>query len=195
MPDESPHAPAAQKEPDEYALLTPGVCEQVRGHLLLGPLVRRNIKLSTLGFILCFAFAALAAIRKNFTLMQLVIFLFGIPLHAIRNLSSLRQATCLWYALKGTGLMAGFLLSTAGALSTLMWHGTPTDAAVVLAVGLTIIPGPEFIPRWAPHQKWITAARLAVLLAASGYAFFTMQTEPRKEASGLIDNAAVPERR
>ncbi|HWL52002.1 MAG TPA: hypothetical protein VNQ90_06180 [Chthoniobacteraceae bacterium] len=167
MAESSPTA--SKTSPPPFELETPWTIEQVQGHLILGP-IARHVKVSTLAIIVIVSsmvidWATSQASLPRFALDQLFSLLFlGAVLHSHKVQTRQQQAIILWGAIKGTAGFACFVLITAGTMTQWFDEGNPLGALLCLILGLTWMPGPEFIPRLVPHQKAITAGRIVITL-------------------------------
>lgn len=169
--------PSCQKEDGHgFQLETPFTIEQVQGHLILGP-VARHVKLSTLALVLIplsmmVAWTASESSLPHFALEQVFPLIYlALIVHVHKTMSRQRQAIILWGSLKITAGIACFILMTAGAMTQWFDEQSRTGALLCLTLGLTWMPGLEFIPRLTPHQKAITGGRIAITLICMAAVF------------------------
>jgi hypothetical protein len=99
---------------------------------------------------------------------------FWVFLPLLLSKMSLRQQAILgWGAVKGALGFGAFMMATVG--TGVAFQRGQSDAWPLLCLGIIWIPWIEFLPRVAPHQKYVTIARLLlsipciILGVRSGY--------------------------
>ena len=144
---------------------TPITIRHVESHLIFGPLSRHFpvAYVAALCGVLKLASdflntAAPMGQRVGGAIEDLIVWVSLVPL-ILSRMTRRQQAILAWGATKfGLGF-AAFIMMTVGT-GTSYQSGHPRDALVFFFLGLIWLPSVEFIPRFTPHQRYITLTRL-----------------------------------
>lgn len=80
----------------------------------------------------------------------------------VSRLGKMQFAAFGWLVTKISLGIAAFMMAAVGA--PMLFEQRSPDAPIILTLGLLWIPGPEFIPAFVAHQKWITLTRLLLTI-------------------------------
>jgi len=144
-------------------LETPGIIQQVETHLVFGPLARHlpvaylAIVFGVITLIWSLTRAVPVGQRIGEVLEIIIVQIILLPA-VLLNMTRRQQALVAWLGTKlGLGFAAFMMLMIGGFGGLAQGH---RDAVPDLFLGVIWIPGVEFIPKIAPHQKYVTIARL-----------------------------------
>ncbi len=136
---------------------SPWVLRQVESHLILGPLSRYLSVAHLLLGLALILFGGLYYFHRLSGLNLGSVIALGAASVVFAQETRLRQAVLAFYALKVTLGVCVFGLVIAGLGR---FEEGQTDAWRYFVLAVVWLPGLEFIPRIAPHQKYITLARI-----------------------------------
>lgn len=140
-------------------LESPWLAQQTKSHLVFGvfysaiPLFWPVLLVAILYFLNAFLSGTLLqGLMQKYSLLLILFFFLKIKREY--------QAIVGWLAVKSAMGIAALMIATVGA--GVSYSRGQTDFWPNLLLGLIWIPGPEFVTRLTPHQKWITLARLVL---------------------------------
>jgi len=151
---------------DGAKLETPLTVRQVESHSIFGPLSRHfpcaylALAGGILSLIADFFATHLPLVQYLGSIIDKLVF-FAVPWLMFR-MTYRQQAIVGWLAVKLALGITGIILAASGAVAS--FRGGQADAWPNLFLGLIWIPGVEFIPKIAPHQRYLTLARMALSL-------------------------------
>jgi hypothetical protein len=145
-------------------LETPFTVRQVESHLIFGP-ISRHVPTAYIAFggaiisLIAGFFATGIPVGQYIgSIFDKLIFL-AVPLLLLR-MTYRQQAIVGWMAVKFALGIGGLMLATIGA--GVSFQRGQADAWPNLFLGLIWIPWVEFIPKVAPHQRYVTLTRIAL---------------------------------
>ena len=146
---------------------TPLTIRHVESHLFFGPLSRHFTiaYLALLCGVLKLANDSLitrvpVSQRIGGAIDDFVIWVCLMPF-VLSRFTRRQQSIIAWGATKFALGFGAFIMMTVGT-GTSYQSGRPTDAVVFFFLGLIWLPSLEFVPRFTPHQKYITLARFVL---------------------------------
>jgi hypothetical protein len=149
---------------DGAKLETPLTIRQVESHLMFGPLSRHfpcaflALAGGILSLIAGFYATHSPLVQYLGSIIDKLVF-FAVPWLMFR-MTYRQQAIVGWLAVKLAFGVTAIILAASGAAAS--FRGGQADAWPKLLLGLIWIPGIEFIPKIAPHQRYVTLARMAL---------------------------------
>jgi hypothetical protein len=158
-------------------LETPLTIQQVESHLVFGP-ISRHFPLAYVAWavVIIRVITALCATGRSWLEYLLTVAescLWLLLPYLLSKMSLRQQAIVGWAGVKGGLGFAAFMMATVGA--GVAFQRGQSDAWPLLCLGVIWIPWIEFLPKVAPHQKYVTIARLVlsipcvILGVRSGY--------------------------
>lgn len=152
-------------------LETPFTTRHVEGHLFFGPM-SRYIPVSYLALFLAGIYLISGLINSDKHIISYIgsildsLLLFT-PAIMLFPMTCKQQAIAAWAMVKVLVGFVALMLATFGAgVSFLKGQG---DAWPNLILGLTLIPGIEFVPNFTRHQKYITLTRIFISIPCIYY--------------------------
>lgn len=143
-------------------LETPFTIQQVESHLVFGP-ISRHFPLAYAAWVAAAANVIGALLATNRPWIEYAVavaesFLWFFLPFFLTRMTLRQQAIVVWMGVKGTLGFCAFMMATLGA--GVAFQRGQSDAWPLLCLGIIWIPLIEFLPRVAPHQKYVTVARL-----------------------------------
>ncbi len=91
-----------------------------------------------------------------------LVFMYGLGILFLQKISPEKQVFGMWWVLKSASGFIGFIFILVVPFILYSRHDSTWWMFPVL--GMLLMPGPEFIPKLSPHQKYISVSRLVLLL-------------------------------
>jgi hypothetical protein len=152
-----------EREHPAAKLETPFTIQQVETHLIFGPFSRHLpfgyviLAGGIISLVWTLFYRRVPLGQQIGEIIGIVIVIVWLPLVFLR-MTRRQQAIAGWAGVKfGLGFAAFMMMAIGGFGGFAQGH---RDALPDLFLGLIWIPGVEFIPEIAPHQKYVTVARL-----------------------------------